>query len=124
MRVVTNDDDLDVFLKTAAVVSRDHPVVISKYITGAKERDEKAFCRLNGVDVEVLPLLQEVEMDAIGNNGDLVNYAIAEHIEKLGERIPDCCTWSLEETTANEQYALDWIVLVYAKSYLLWSLKV
>lgn len=37
MRVVTNDDDLDVFLKTAAVVSRDHPVVISKYITGAKD---------------------------------------------------------------------------------------
>ncbi|CAK9103982.1 Protein URA2 [Includes: Glutamine-dependent carbamoyl-phosphate synthase [Durusdinium trenchii] len=62
MRVVTNDDDLDVFLKTAAVVSRDHPVVISKYIAGAKE----------------------VEMDAIGNNGDLVNYAIAEHIENAG----------------------------------------
>jgi len=62
MRVVTNDDDLDVFLKTAAVVSRDHPVVISKYITGAKE----------------------VEMDAIGNGGELVNYAIAEHIENAG----------------------------------------
>ena len=53
---------LDIFLKTAAVVSRDHPVVISKYITGAKE----------------------VEMDAIGNEGELVNYAIAEHIENAG----------------------------------------
>ncbi|CAL1141702.1 unnamed protein product [Cladocopium goreaui] len=62
MRVVTNDDELDIFLKTAAVVSRDHPVVISKYITGAKE----------------------VEMDAIGNEGELVNYAIAEHIENAG----------------------------------------
>lgn len=53
---------LDIFLKTAAVVSRDHPVVISKYITGAKE----------------------VEMDGIGNGGELVNYAIAEHIENAG----------------------------------------
>eukprot|EP00931_Biecheleriopsis_adriatica_P111996 TRINITY_DN864_c0_g1_i1.p1 TRINITY_DN864_c0_g1~~TRINITY_DN864_c0_g1_i1.p1 ORF type:complete len:1585 (-),score=359.91 TRINITY_DN864_c0_g1_i1:13-4767(-) len=62
MRVVTNDSDLDLFLKTAAVVSRDHPVVISKYITGAKE----------------------VEMDAVGQAGELVNYAIAEHIENAG----------------------------------------
>jgi len=62
MRVVTTDDDLDLFLKTAAVVSRDHPVVISKYITGAKE----------------------VEMDGIGKAGELVNYAIAEHIENAG----------------------------------------
>ena len=43
MRVVTNDDDLDVFLKTAAVVSRDHPVVISKYITGAKDNHSWVF---------------------------------------------------------------------------------
>lgn len=62
MRVVTTDDDLDLFLKTAAVVSNEHPVVISKYITGAKE----------------------VEMDAIGKAGELVNYAIAEHIENAG----------------------------------------
>lgn len=62
MRVVSNDDDLEIFLKTAAVVSRDHPVVISKYISGAKE----------------------VEMDGIGNGGELVNYAIAEHIENAG----------------------------------------
>ncbi|CAE7592891.1 URA2, partial [Symbiodinium sp. CCMP2456] len=62
MRVVTNDSELEVFLKTAAVVSRDHPVVISKYITGAKE----------------------VELDAVGRAGELVNYAIAEHIENAG----------------------------------------
>ena len=62
MRVVTNDSELEVFLKTAAVVSRDHPVVISKYITGAKE----------------------VELDAVGKAGELVNYAIAEHIENAG----------------------------------------
>ena len=43
MRVVTTDDDLDLFLKTAAVVSMDHPVVISKYITGAKEVEMDAI---------------------------------------------------------------------------------
>lgn len=62
MRVVSNENDLEHFLKGAAVVSRDYPVVISKYIRGAKE----------------------VEMDAIGQAGELVNYAIAEHIENAG----------------------------------------
>jgi carbamoyl-phosphate synthase small subunit len=62
MRVVTDDDDLERFLRTAAVVSRDYPVVISKYIRGAKE----------------------VELDAIGQNGEMINYAIAEHVENAG----------------------------------------
>merc|ERR1719388_756234 len=62
MRVVTNEDDLERFLRCAAVVSRDYPVVISKYISGAKE----------------------VELDAVGRNGELLNYAIAEHVENAG----------------------------------------
>jgi len=62
MRVVTSDTELEGFLMTAAVVSRDYPVVISKYIAGAKE----------------------VELDAVGQNGELLNYAIAEHVENAG----------------------------------------
>merc|ERR1712070_267490 len=62
MRVVTSDGELERFLKTAAVVSRDYPVVISKYIAGAKE----------------------VELDAVGQQGELLNYAIAEHVENAG----------------------------------------
>merc|ERR1719478_261321 len=62
MRVVTSDGELERFLQTAAVVSRDYPVVITKYITGAKE----------------------VELDAVGQNGELLNYAIAEHVENAG----------------------------------------
>jgi len=62
MRVVTSDSELERFLRTAAVVSRDHPVVISKYISGAKE----------------------VELDAVGQSGELLNYAIAEHVENAG----------------------------------------
>jgi biotin carboxylase len=62
MRVVDSDGELERFLKTAAVVSRDYPVVISKYINGAKE----------------------VELDAVGQKGELLNYAIAEHVENAG----------------------------------------
>lgn len=62
MRVVDSNEELKRFLGTASVVSRDYPVVISKYICGAKE----------------------VELDAIGQNGELVNYAIAEHVENAG----------------------------------------
>merc|ERR1712203_979232 len=62
MRVVANDEDLKRFLKDAAVVSRDYPVVISKYIVGAKE----------------------VEFDAVGQSGEMINYAIHEHVENAG----------------------------------------
>merc|ERR1719436_1116369 len=62
MRVVASDSELERFLRTAAVVSPDYPVVISKYIQGAKE----------------------VELDAVGQNGELINYAIAEHVENAG----------------------------------------
>lgn len=62
MRVVHGEDDLVRFLKSAAVVSQDHPVVISKYILNAKE----------------------VEMDAVACAGEVVNYAISEHVENAG----------------------------------------
>jgi len=62
MRVVSSDEELERFLRTAAVVSREYPVVISKYISGAKE----------------------VELDAVACNGEVLNYAIAEHVENAG----------------------------------------
>merc|ERR1719171_3167529 len=67
MRVVASDSELERFLRTAAVVSRDYPVVISKYIQGAKE----------------------VELDAVGQKGELINYAIAEHVENAGAHSGD-----------------------------------
>jgi len=62
MRVVATDDELQCFLQHAAIVSREYPVVISKYIIGAKE----------------------VELDAVAQNGEMINYAIAEHVENAG----------------------------------------
>jgi len=62
MKVVFNDKDLEKFLAMACEVSPDHPVVISKFIEGAKE----------------------IEVDAVANNGHVVNYAIGEHVENAG----------------------------------------
>merc|ERR1712093_395536 len=62
MNVVYSADDLDNYLTQAANVSRDHPVVISKYIEEAKE----------------------IEMDAVAKNGKLVMHYICEHVENAG----------------------------------------
>jgi len=62
MRVVNDVDELERFLNTAAVVAPDYPVVISKYILDAKE----------------------VDFDAVANHGDIINYAISEHVENAG----------------------------------------
>ncbi|MBO7234897.1 MAG: carbamoyl-phosphate synthase (glutamine-hydrolyzing) large subunit [Paludibacteraceae bacterium] len=62
MNVCSNQDELERFLKLAANVSKKHPVVISQFIENAKE----------------------VEMDAVAQNGEIVAYAISEHIEYAG----------------------------------------
>ncbi|MCD8265847.1 MAG: carbamoyl-phosphate synthase (glutamine-hydrolyzing) large subunit, partial [Prevotellaceae bacterium] len=62
MNVCSNQDELERFLTVAANVSQKHPVVISKFMQNTKE----------------------VEMDAVASNGDIVAYAISEHIEFAG----------------------------------------
>lgn len=62
MNVCSNEEELVRFLKVAANVSKKHPVVISRFIEHAKE----------------------VEMDAVAENGEIVAYAISEHIEFAG----------------------------------------
>ena len=62
MNVCSNQDELERFLQLAANVSKKHPVVVSQFIEHAKE----------------------VEMDAVAQNGEIVAYAISEHIEFAG----------------------------------------
>ena len=62
MNVCSNNDELNRFLKLAANVSQKHPVVVSRFIEHAKE----------------------IEMDAVAQNGEIVAYAISEHIEFAG----------------------------------------
>ena len=62
MNVCSNEDELERFLQLAANVSEDHPVVVSKFIEHAKE----------------------IEMDAVAKDGEILAYAISEHIEFAG----------------------------------------
>lgn len=62
MNVCSNKEELTRFLELAANVSEDHPVVVSQFIEHAKE----------------------VEMDAVAKNGEIIAYAISEHIEFAG----------------------------------------
>ena len=62
MNVCSNQEELEKFLRLAANVSEDHPVVVSRFIEHAKE----------------------VEMDAVARNGEIIAYAISEHIEFAG----------------------------------------
>lgn len=62
MNICSNKDELSRFLRLAANVSEDHPVVVSKFIENAKE----------------------IEMDAVARDGEILAYAISEHIEFAG----------------------------------------
>ena len=62
MNVVSNKTELEHFLKLAAHVSKKHPVVVSEFIENAKE----------------------IEFDAVAQNGEIILYAISEHIEFAG----------------------------------------
>ena len=62
MNVVSNHEELDHFLKLATRVSKEFPVVVSEFIQHAKE----------------------IEIDAVANEGEIIAYAISEHIEFAG----------------------------------------
>lgn len=62
MNVVSNNEELEHFLKLAAHVSKQYPVVVSEFIEQAKE----------------------IEIDAVARDGELFSYAISEHVEFAG----------------------------------------
>ncbi|MBI2338655.1 carbamoyl-phosphate synthase large subunit [Candidatus Daviesbacteria bacterium] len=62
MNVAYSSHDLKKYLKNASDISAEHPVVISKFVEGAKE----------------------IEVDGVGQDGELVIYAVSEHIENAG----------------------------------------
>ena len=62
MNVVSNKDELEHFLTLAANVSKEYPVVVSEFIEEAKE----------------------IEVDAVAKNGEVIAYAISEHVEFAG----------------------------------------
>ncbi len=62
MSIVLTEDELEAFLKKASDISSEHPVVITKFITDARE----------------------IEVDAVADHGELFAYAISEHVENAG----------------------------------------
>ena len=62
MSVASNSQELEKFLNKASNISADHPVVITKFIEDAKE----------------------IELDAVAQEGELLVYAISEHVENAG----------------------------------------
>ncbi|MEG1665120.1 MAG: carbamoyl-phosphate synthase (glutamine-hydrolyzing) large subunit [Mucinivorans sp.] len=62
MNVVTNKEELKYFLEVATKVSKQHPVVVTEFVENAKE----------------------IEIDAVAKDGDVIIYAISEHVEYAG----------------------------------------
>ena len=62
MNVCYNGEELETFLKLAANISKEYPVVVSQFLQNAKE----------------------IEFDAVAHNGEIVEYAISEHVEFAG----------------------------------------
>lgn len=62
MSIVLNENELEEYLRKATEINKEHPVVISKFITDARE----------------------IEVDAVSDNGNLFCYAISEHVENAG----------------------------------------
>ncbi|KAI1143045.1 carbamoyl-phosphate synth [Hypoxylon sp. FL0543] len=81
MNTVYSEADLQLYLEQAAEVSREHPVVITKYIENAKE----------------------IEMDAVAKDGTVVGHFISEHVENAGVHSGDATLilppQDLEQTT-------------------------
>lgn len=62
MNVCYTDEELETFLKLAANISKEYPVVVSQFLQNAKE----------------------IEFDAVAHNGEIIEYAISEHVEFAG----------------------------------------
>ncbi|KAE9550164.1 hypothetical protein FO519_006624 [Halicephalobus sp. NKZ332] len=84
MNVAHNREDLVSFLEKAVVVAKEHPVVVSKFIGGAKE----------------------IDVDAVARNGQVIAMAVCEHIENAGIHSGDatlvCPPFDLTEKTIKE----------------------
>lgn len=91
MNTVYSKNDLESYLNQAVEVSRDYPVVITKYIENAKE----------------------IEMDAVARNGELVMHVVSEHVENAGVHSGDATLIVPPQDLAPE--TVDRIVVATAK---------
>ena len=67
MEIVYDDDELETFVRTAAEASREHPVLIDRFLEGAIEVDVDAVC--DGVDVFIGAVMEHIEEAGV-HSGD------------------------------------------------------
>jgi len=82
MNVAYNKKDLDDYLSLASTISHEHPVVMSKFIQNA----------------------QEIDVDAVANNGELCVYAVSQHIENAGVHSGDASMVLPPEIVSEQEY--------------------
>ncbi|ORY00726.1 large subunit of carbamoyl-phosphate synthase [Neocallimastix californiae] len=85
MNVAYNKKDLDDYLSLASTISHEHPVVMSKFIQNA----------------------QEIDVDAVANNGELCVYAVSQHIENAGVHSGDASMVLPPEIPLTERIVKD-----------------
>ena len=80
MSVCMNEEHLRQCLGRAAMISSEYPVVVSKFVLGAKE----------------------IEFDAVADHGEIINYAISEHVEHAGVHSGDATAAALDEAVHGD----------------------
>ena len=83
MNVCYDDEELENFLKMAAEVSKEYPVVVSQFLENTKE----------------------IEFDAVAQNGEVVEYAISEHVEFAGVHSGDATLVFPDKRSTLQQLA-------------------
>ena len=90
MNVAYSAFDLESYLKTASKVSKEHPVVISKFLLDAKVSCAyKLFfftkkLQIGSCYYKCCNLSQEIDIDAVASEGHILCMAVSEHVENAG----------------------------------------
>ena len=106
MNVAYSDSDLEAYLGSAVAVSKDHPVVISKFIQDAKvsqavlNRFPLSF--ISRYTLFLACVTQEIDVDSVACDGDIIAMAISEHVENAGTHSGDA-TMILPAVDINDE---------------------
>ena len=86
MEIVYNDQELDRYMKEAVVASKDHPVLIDRYMVGMEVEVDAIS---DGIDVCIPGIMEQVERAGV-HSGDSIAVYPAQHLsDELTEQIVD-----------------------------------
>lgn len=106
MNVAYSDSDLEAYLGSAVAVSKDHPVVISKFIQDAKVSqavlNQFPLSFISRYTLFLACVTQEIDVDSVACDGDIIAMAISEHVENAGTHSGDA-TMILPAVDINDE---------------------